>query len=400
MLVLGLSVIVTIIALGAIAVSRVQARSTVASQDFSEAQSLAISAVDHALAEIDRTSNWRSTYDRQTVSKPLSRGTFTWRLADETDGDLTDDGTDPFTVFATGTVGGASYSLRASMTMPLAQMVNGISALDTFTADDSTIDSWDSSDGPYGGPRVTAEARVAANSTAPGGVSLIFGSQINGSLFVGSGGDPNTVLSKDGSSGISGTVGALYDSLATPAYSAPTGMGPSLGDRTYTGGGSPSINGNLHVDDLTIESKNPVRIMADVIILAEGDVDILNSSGITVQPGASLTLYFRGKLKVRDDAELRVLGSNLSRLTLINLGTGTVELSGSGSSAEGVIISPGGDVQLSGGFDMCGAVLGKNISLTTGSAIHEDKRITGLTDPVTLPGTARPRPASWNRVVD
>ncbi len=400
LLVLGMAVILTVIGLGAVTVSRVQARSTGGSQDWSEAQSLAFSAVEHALAQIDETDGWRSAYSQQTIGKSLGRGTFTWRLVDEADGDLTNDPTSPFTVFAMGTVGDASYSLRVHMTMPSVQIVSGVSALGTIFVDNSTIDSYDSGVGAYGGPNVGAEAFVATNSTAPSGLYLTSDARIQGSAAIGPSGDPNVVVHKDGGSTITGTVSAMSQPLAISTPAAPTGMGSSVGDRSYQGSGPFVISGNLHVDNLSIESSTRVQISGNVIILAEGSVDIWNGSGIEVLPGASLTLYCKGSLEIRDRATNVVRGSDLSRLKFINLGTSPVQLSNSTTSTEGVILSPGADVQITSGSQLCGAVVANNVSLTGGAAVHEDKRITNLTDPVTLPGASGPHPDAWNRLVE
>ena len=399
LLVLGMAVIITVIGLGAVTVSRIQARSTGGSQDWSEAQSLAFSAVEHALAQIDKTGNWRSAYNAQTIQKSLGRGTFTWRLADEADGDLTNDATAPFTVFAAGTVGDASYSLRVHMAIPAVRIASGVSALGTVSMTASTIDSYDSGAGPYGGPNVGAEAVVATNSTAPSGVSLTSQSQVRGSVGIGPSGDPNVVLHKDGTSTLTGTVSAMSQALAISTPAAPTGMGPSIGDRSYQGAQPFVISGDLHVDNLTIKSGSRVQISGNVTLLAEGTVDIWNNSGIEVLPGASLTLYCKGNLRIRDGATNVVRGPDLSRLKFINLGTSPVQLSDSTTSTEGVILSPGADVQITSGFQLYGAVVGNNVSLTGGAAVHEDKRITNLTDPVALPGTSKPQPDAWNRLV-
>ena len=117
LLVLGVASVLTVIGLGALAVSRVNNRAASQSQDWIEAQLLAFSAVEQAMATINNTSNWRTAYNGQTVQKSLGRGSFTWRLADDEDGSLTDQTTDPFTVYAVGTVGRATYSTRTHVSV-------------------------------------------------------------------------------------------------------------------------------------------------------------------------------------------------------------------------------------------------------------------------------------------
>jgi len=116
-MVLGLSLVLTVIGLSALTVARVNARGVRASRDCSEARVLAFSAVEHALNRVNADADWRTTYNGATVSKSLGRGTFSWRVVDEADGDLADDDLDPATIIATGTINDASHTLSLRVTM-------------------------------------------------------------------------------------------------------------------------------------------------------------------------------------------------------------------------------------------------------------------------------------------
>jgi Tfp pilus assembly protein PilX len=117
LMVLGLAMIVTICGLGALAVGRIQLRAAAESQDWLEAQTLAFSAAEHAVARIKETSNWRTAFNGVTTTQSLGRGTFQWSLADESDGDLTDEDSDPVVLLASATVNRASYSLKVDLAM-------------------------------------------------------------------------------------------------------------------------------------------------------------------------------------------------------------------------------------------------------------------------------------------
>ena len=125
LLVLGVSMVVTVIGLSALTVVRVDARGVRAWRDCSEARVLAFSAAEHALNKINTTNDWRSVFDGATVEKSFGRGTFRWRVVDEDDGDLADDDLDPATIIATGTVNDASHTLSLRVTaegQPLAAL--------------------------------------------------------------------------------------------------------------------------------------------------------------------------------------------------------------------------------------------------------------------------------------
>ncbi len=115
-MVLGLSLVLTVIGLSALTVSRITSRMVGANRDSSETRFLAFTAAEHALNRINADNNWRTTFNGATVAKSFGRGTFSWRVVDENDGDLTDDNSDPATIVATGTVGDASHTLSLRVT--------------------------------------------------------------------------------------------------------------------------------------------------------------------------------------------------------------------------------------------------------------------------------------------
>jgi hypothetical protein len=110
-LLLGVSVILAVIGLSGALASRVQTRSVQAEGDWGEAQVLAASAAEHALAEIAAHTDWRTRYAGVTRTVPVGRGTMRWYLKDEKDGDLANNPGDPFLVVARGQVNRSAYGL-------------------------------------------------------------------------------------------------------------------------------------------------------------------------------------------------------------------------------------------------------------------------------------------------
>ena len=84
--VLGTTMIVAMIALAAMQVARLNLRATTGGTDAAEAQLLADSAVEMALAMINNQENWRTLFasnvEFPATAIPLGRGTITWRIVE------------------------------------------------------------------------------------------------------------------------------------------------------------------------------------------------------------------------------------------------------------------------------------------------------------------------------
>jgi hypothetical protein len=108
--VLGMAILVSLIGLSAVAVGRVNLRVASMGSDGTDAEMLALSAVEHAAATINTDSTWRTKYTSGVKVTPiaLGRGSFTWKLVDEADDSLTGGGLQPVRVWGIGTVGEAS----------------------------------------------------------------------------------------------------------------------------------------------------------------------------------------------------------------------------------------------------------------------------------------------------
>jgi hypothetical protein len=103
-----------VIGLSAATVARVNTRSVAADNDWAEAQTLAFSAAEHALAAIESTDDWRGKFRNSETAVSLGAGTFRWRLVDEADGDLADSDGQPFLIVARGEVNDAAYAVGLS----------------------------------------------------------------------------------------------------------------------------------------------------------------------------------------------------------------------------------------------------------------------------------------------
>jgi hypothetical protein len=87
-----------------------------------------------------------------------------------------------------------------------------------------TVDSYNSNNGPYNALNPGNSGDVGTNSTGANMVSLIGNANVNGSVTVGKGGDPNTVIEVSPGATITGSTSA---SPAVITYVAPTAYNSS-----------------------------------------------------------------------------------------------------------------------------------------------------------------------------
>lgn len=116
-MVLGTSLAVMTIGLGALHLARLVRRDTAQGQDFLEARNYARSAVEIGLNLVRYTNNWRATLPQGAwrVAQPLGRGTYSLGVVDAVDGNFANNQDDPITMTGTGAVGLVTYTLSVSV---------------------------------------------------------------------------------------------------------------------------------------------------------------------------------------------------------------------------------------------------------------------------------------------
>lgn len=110
--VMGLSILVALIGLTTIAVGRINLRTTTVGGEAGDAELLALSAVEHATTVVNTDSTWRTKYihDTEVATLQLGRGSFTWKVVDDADANLSNDPAQPVRVVGLGSAGVARRS--------------------------------------------------------------------------------------------------------------------------------------------------------------------------------------------------------------------------------------------------------------------------------------------------
>jgi hypothetical protein len=140
--VLATSMLVTVIGLSVLTVTQINNRSIGQSNDTAEAELLAEDAVEYATSLLAADSNWRTTYSSGSVTagKALGHGTISFKLVDETDGNLANNTTDTVRIYGYGRVNNATriYSLLFTPSTPaLTCLQVAIDSVGTLTSTSS-----------------------------------------------------------------------------------------------------------------------------------------------------------------------------------------------------------------------------------------------------------------------
>lgn len=108
--VLGISLLVSTIGLGAMLAIRSQRRAADLRNDEGEARGAGQAAMEAAARSLALDASWRTTYTNNTYSsaRAFGRGTLSFKLVDEVDGNLSDDPMEPVRLYSAGRTGGAA----------------------------------------------------------------------------------------------------------------------------------------------------------------------------------------------------------------------------------------------------------------------------------------------------
>lgn len=122
-LVLIVSIIVTLIGILALRMVQSQARVARLHAQRDKAAALAESAVQWGIHYASLKADWRDDATSGTIfqTMALGDGQITVTYTDETDGDLSDDDTDSFTITGTGTIGDASQTYAVELEYPVGE---------------------------------------------------------------------------------------------------------------------------------------------------------------------------------------------------------------------------------------------------------------------------------------
>ncbi len=220
--------------------------------------------------------------------------------------------------------------------------------------------------------------KIGTNDTASDSIVLNFGVNINGSVFVGVGGDTEDVI-KDLGATVTGGEYILCEELSFPSVTAPVlpDMGADIETKGQTLTIGPADSGKYGDVELKRDANPGILEVAggDVVLYVTGDITLGQDCEIKIKEGASLVLYLDGDLDVRNNAGINNENSPTNfKLYGTSEGSQTLDIKAKGDFY-GAVYAPNATVTIMSGGDVYGSITAKNFELKSGGNFYYDKAL-------------------------
>ena len=214
---------------------------------------------------------------------------------------------------------------------------------------EARTDSYDSRKGSYASQTPGTNGNVGTNAIGVGSISLSGNVNIGGSVVVGPGGDPATVITETANVVIQGSTGAAPTTTILNPVVVPSNL-TNLGALTAKGNDTVTLAGGTYwFTSVSITGKGKVNFTGPATVYVTGDVSIAGNGIETAQN----------------------LPPNLS----INVaGTHNVSISGNGNFY-GKLYVPDSPLSLSGNGQIFGALTGDSLNQSGTAQIHYDEAL-------------------------
>jgi hypothetical protein len=306
--VLALTMLITVIGLGALATARITSRATTTAVDWQQADHLAMSAVEQAISKMNSEAGvspttWRTPYTSGALAfnGDFGAGQIRWVLVDEDDGSIANNYCDPMRLYGVGRIG----TTRRCFSVQLAAGGDAMDFLRTAMHCSDRIRF-------VSGSMLVLNGPISTNGDVSGGLSSL---KVGTSEIAGSGAATKPMPSAG--------VFSLYYKKATviPSSAASSGtFQPTLLSTTSNPYGSPNADGIYYLrlpDTVSTLKIGNCHIKATLLI-----ENAAGSSAQVVQIGGDTT----------DVAPYLIEPSRSDYATLITKGIATVKFNGAKKS--------------------------------------------------------------------
>jgi hypothetical protein len=224
------------------------------------------------------------------------------------------------------------------------------------------------------------DLKIGTTSTLDDRIPLGPGTVVEGDVFVGVGGDPETVIGAGGT--ITGEKYALLMEPYMPVITVPdylTNFGTSLYAKGDTISLMPHDSGRYTDITLSKAGGNPgiVEIHGgNVKLHISGNIDLGQGCELVIRPGSSLSLYIDGDISADNSVGFNNEAGNVKDFALYATGNGeqVFDLKAK-STVFGVIYAPDVDITIYPGAEMCGAIVGNSVVFKSGCNFYYDEAL-------------------------
>lgn len=282
-------------------------------------------------------------------------------------------------VISTGKYNGIQHKKEAIIATSISPYKYGIFGEDSISLSGTVyVDSFDSTKGPYNSlTNAGSNANISTNSIAAGAVSLAGTVDVNGSIYIGPGGEPSTVVSH--------TMNVTYDGINTlqntetfPVLVPPatTNQGAlvlgGIASQTLSPPVDPLTGKNIATySTLDLTGNAELTLQSGIYVFTE-DIKIAATTKLIIPPTASVEIYAMKNVDIGGGSLINT-SQNASNFSIYG-GAGTTSVKiGGGAGTYLFLYAPKSTVTISGNEGIYGSIIGKNIINTGNPQIHYDE---------------------------
>jgi len=269
---------------------------------------------------------------------PGAEATFTYTVTDGDNG---------YVIVSTGYSGAAQWTVTASLKVvgPYEFALFADESIELKAA--ATVD-WHGEPGDY-------NLKIGTNNTEFAAITLKNDSLINGDVIVGMGGDPETVISGNGST-ITGETAALlsYQDLSSvnvPEWVESLPLAEAITDET-------TITESGRYAGINLGNDKTITIEDNVTLYVTGDIILAQGTALKVSnTNASLTLYAGSDIEAKNSTGLNNLTEDAGKLQILGLDScESIDLKNS-TNLYAAIYAPRASIDLKNSADVCGSIV-------------------------------------------
>lgn len=226
------------------------------------------------------------------------------------------------------------------------------------------------------------DLKMGTTSIAPDSIPLGPGTVVNGDVFVGVGGDPQTAIGAGGT--VTGDKYSLIEEPGIPVIVAPDlpDMGMGLHGKGATIKVTPDKSGKYTDIDLSKGASPGVLEVTggDVVLHITGNIELKQGCEIVIRPDSSLTLYVDGDIHADNSMGFNNEASSTKALELYATGEGSQVFDLKAKSAVfGIVYAPQADINMYPCSEIHGVIVGKNIDFKSKCKFYYDEALRRVT---------------------
>ncbi len=313
------------------------------------------------------------TESSKSITETLGNGNFSVTVSGI--------GTNDILITSAGNVSGVQRSVEGALQRSSYPMFGyaafGVNSIKM--SGNGFTDSYDSSQGAYGGSNINSNGDVATDGETIGAVALSGNAKVKGDAFTGEGGTVTTSGNAKVTGSSTGKIDIDMPDTEIPSDLSSLGSSSNIsvsgnGSQTLTGGnyktGSISVSGNG-----TLYVSGTVRIY----LTAETSLSTSGNGKIVVNSGGQLIMYTDGTVSISGNGIVNnaVRPQNCLLYSAYDGPGNGVTVSGNGD-LKAAIYAPETDIKFSGNGNLYGSAVGKTVEVTGNGNIHYDESLATL----------------------